>query len=267
MMMHKRPDFPYLDVFQLNRYPDLTFNMKPYNNKITLKHTWNHNHQKTFWSTPDLMEQAVLIDNCGWFQMFYNSIDALEHVICLMPQDLEVKFVALPAQLWETIKNRWSGLHFNNHAVYCLNENVPFSSDFDIVPIAASDVDYIAANQPYLEEYGGKSYLEHRVNCGLTACVRHKGKLIAWEILQDDGSMGFLRVADDFRRQGIGTAVQAYLAEMVLKNGMNPLCHVGLVNKSSANLMEKLNMTVVDHVSWVRKRTPKEIARYEKGVF
>lgn len=255
-----------LREYNVADYHDLVYCLKPYNNLVYLRDIWDAGKRK-FLSTPSLIKKAILVETNGWFHLYYNSIDALQQIIRLLPDNMDIKFAALPVELWETVKKRWPHLLFIHHHVCHIKKKTLYPCDYPITPLQVEDIGFLVRNQPYIDEYGGESYLKHRIKKGLTACIRFKVELIAWEIFHDDGTMGFLRVKESYRRQGLGLAIQAYLANKVIDVGKKALGYVSIYNCASLRLMQELNMVAVDRVSWVRKFTPEEFTRYKQGIY
>lgn len=259
-----------LEHFKISDYKELSYLGKVYANKIFLKNVYDNNDKELI-TIPKLIDKAILLKAGGWYHMLYNSLENLAEVIKEIPTNTnqEVKFAALPKELFELVKEKWPELHFHIHNVYCYSDQeqiiLPFK--YEVSPLNLTDVDFLSVNQPYLDEYGGTSYLQHCIETELTACVRVNGQLVGWELFHEDGTMGSLRVIREYRKNGIGEAIQAYLINKVLEVGLSPFCYVSIYNTSSNRLMQKLGMQVIDNVCWARKRTQEEIEDLKTGVF
>ena len=70
-----------------------------------------------------------------------------------------------------------------------------------------------------------------------------------------EGSMGMLEIFPEYRRRGLGCALEAGLIRRLLERGEIPFCQVIEGNEASMRLQEKLGMTFSDEpVYWMVER-------------
>jgi GNAT superfamily N-acetyltransferase len=129
------------------------------------------------------------------------------------------------------------------------------------------DAAFLMEHQPYVEEYGGLDYLLYRIRTGLTAGVEIAGQLAGWEVFQDDGTLGFLRVLETYRGRGYAGALHGWLAARVREAGWKAISHVSIFNRRMLAIALPGGARKIGEVAWARRRTPEEIARLEKGLF
>ncbi len=66
-----------------------------------------------------------------------------------------------------------------------------------------------------------------------------------------EGSMGMLEVLPQFRRMGIGAALEAHAIQTFLRQGRVPFCHIFSGNRASLALQKKLGLTLRRDVYWL----------------
>ncbi len=70
------------------------------------------------------------------------------------------------------------------------------------------------------------------------------GKLAGFIGMHDDGNMGLLTVLEEYRRRGIGEALEKFLINYVMSFGRTPICDVFEENAPSIALQQKLGLVV-----------------------
>lgn len=66
-----------------------------------------------------------------------------------------------------------------------------------------------------------------------------------------EGSIGMLEVLPEFRRQGLGTALESYLVNLMVTKGWTPFCEVFADNINSMNMQRKLGFELSErYLSW-----------------
>lgn len=109
-----------------------------------------------------------------------------------------------------------------------------------------SHLNYLVANYDMAEE----AYLRERINAGAMYGAFDGENLIGFVGLHKEGSMGMLFVEEGYRRRGIGAALEAYLINVQLSNGVTPYCQIIEGNKESKALQEKLGLYLADVPMW-----------------
>ena len=256
-----------LEYFKIKDNAHLEYKGQSYLNSILLKNIWD-NGQRNIIGLKESLDKAALLEVNGWYHFLYNSEEDIAKLIKHLPVNPFPKFAALPLSLKKLVKEKWSTLDFIDHYIYEYKPSQKeFKSPVKIRPMKEEDLDYFFSNQPYIDEYGGKDYILHRIKSGFTACAEVDSKLVGWEIMQDDGTLGFLRVEDNYKRQGIGLALHHSLSQKIINSGYKSICHISVFNTSSIKLAEKMKMIKHGISSWVRFRTPLEIKRFREGYF
>ena len=74
--------------------------------------------------------------------------------------------------------------------------------------------------------------------------AEYEGKLAGFMGLHDDGSMGLLEVFPEYRKLGIGRAIEKFFINFCLDRGWTPYGQVFLDNEKSFSLQQNLGMSV-----------------------
>jgi len=248
--------------FNISDFTTTSFQIASYSNNIEIEKLYSLS-KKTLLSTPGIREDAVFVQHNNWLQLYFNfyEVEKAIKLIRELPVNINIKFVALRKIFWNEVQERWSKLHFHKHYVYQFDIQHE-ESDYSFDHLRPMDVEFLAKNQKYLDEYGGVGYLTHRIHQNITACYRENDELVAWVLLHDDGTIGFLRVLDSHKGKNIGTQLLAHFINKVIKLGHQAIAQMSEYNKSSNRIAEKLDGKVIDEVAWVRERTPEEIEAY-----
>jgi len=94
--------------------------------------------------------------------------------------------------------------------------------------------------------------VEERIRNGVALGIRADGKLVAWSITHDDGSVGFMNVLEGYRRRGYATAVTAAMVKKLLERGELPFVHIEEDNYKSMNLALKTGFRKHGRVYWIK---------------
>jgi 8-oxo-dGTP diphosphatase len=93
-------------------------------------------------------------------------------------------------------------------------------------------------------------YVRARILAWPSCAVRRGGRLVAWGLTHDDGSMGFLHVLDEWRGRGFARAVTAVLARRLLDRGIRPHLYIMQDNRASISLTESCGFRRVEDYWW-----------------
>lgn len=126
-------------------------------------------------------------------------------------------------------------------------------------PVPVSGVELRVLDEAYVDtvarHYGGvddPAYVRQRVEAGVVVGAFVDGALAGFIGTHNEGSMGMLEIFPEYRRRGLGYALEAGLIRRFLEQGMIPFCQVVDGNEASMRLQEKLGMTFSDEpVYWM----------------
>lgn len=98
----------------------------------------------------------------------------------------------------------------------------------------------------FLEHYEIEDEAEARTHIekGELFAAEYEGKLAGFMGLHGDGSMGLLEVFPEYRKLGIGRAIEKFFINFCLDRGWTPYGQVFLDNEKSFSLQQNLGMSV-----------------------
>ena len=120
-----------------------------------------------------------------------------------------------------------------------------------IVPLSPDDAEYIYEHSAY-QNVTRPDYIRGRIQGGPSAGIRESGKLVAWLMTQDDGSIGVLHVLDACRGKGYAYDLTVYLVNRIRELGRIPFVHVEETNIKSMNLALKLGFRKDRKLCWFK---------------
>ena len=105
------------------------------------------------------------------------------------------------------------------------------------------------------EAYGHEvGYIRERIDAGRLWGIFSGAELAGFGGFHSEGAMGMLEVMPEYRRHGIGEALERFLIKEALKRGHVPYCNVYISNEKSIRLQTKLGLKRGSRFShWIRK--------------
>ena len=98
----------------------------------------------------------------------------------------------------------------------------------------------------------GREYLIGRINAGEVFGGYINGDLIGFAGIHEEGSVGLLKVLEQFRSKGYAIALASYAANHQLSQGITPFIQISTENKPSQALAKKLGFTISkEHIYWL----------------
>lgn len=134
-----------------------------------------------------------------------------------------------------------------------LPKDVAFSKkpSHHIVPLSPQDADYIFEHSIY-QNVTRPEFIRGRIQGGPSGGVYESGKLAAWLMTQDDGSIGLLHVLEQHRRKGYAYDLTVYLVERIRAAERIPFLHIEDTNAGSMNLALKLGFRKDRRLRWFK---------------
>ena len=105
-----------------------------------------------------------------------------------------------------------------------------------------------------MEHYhaGDENYLRDRLEQGLMLGAFVDDRLAGFIGVHAEGSMGFLEVFPEYRRQGLASALERGMIFLQMRRGWQPYCQVIVGNEPSMALQQKLGLVQAEgHVCWL----------------
>ena len=117
----------------------------------------------------------------------------------------------------------------------------------EIKPLTEKDVSFVVENYDDDEEY-----IRSRIEYGMLGAFDENGNCAGFVGFHGEGSMGLLTVVPEFRRRGIGIALEAKNLNRRLSEGRIPFGHVVVGNIKSMGLQKKIGMEFSEKiVTWI----------------
>jgi tRNA (guanine37-N1)-methyltransferase len=136
-------------------------------------------------------------------------------------------------------------------AVYTRPVPPEYKIDYEIRQLTLDYLEKVLATYSHINN---REYLERRIRDNYMYGAFSGGELMGYIGVHDEGAMGMLEVLPQYRRKGIGYALEACLIEVLLKKGRVPYAHILEDNIASLSLQKKLGMDIIeDKVTWVFK--------------
>ena len=126
------------------------------------------------------------------------------------------------------------------------------------LPVRHKDIRLLGENAlGYLTEHyptEGETYLAGRLRAKALYGAFVENELAGFAGWHSDGSIGLLYVAESFRGQGIGAALEAYCINRHLEMGYVPYGQIRVENEISCRMQETLGLYLSDeHIWWLER--------------
>lgn len=120
--------------------------------------------------------------------------------------------------------------------------------NLEIKRLHMKDLDYVHKHYHRVEEL---DYIKYRLRAGMYGAY-YCGELAGFIGTHSDGSIGFLEVLPEYRRKGIGSALEAFMFNKYLSKGLTPYGQVVMGNEGSVQLQKHMNCVAApDIVAWL----------------
>ena len=126
------------------------------------------------------------------------------------------------------------------HAVYRSKEPLAYTlpEGAEIRKLDARYVDFVHAHYHMVDDV---SYIRERIEEDMFG-VFIGGEIVGFVGTHDERSMGLLEMLPEYRRLGLGYALEAHLINHLLSLGRVPFCQVAVYNDASILLQEKMGL-------------------------
>ena len=117
----------------------------------------------------------------------------------------------------------------------------------EIKPLTEEQLRFVCDNYDDDEEY-----IKSRIEYGMLGAFNKDGECVGFIGFHGEGSMGLLTVLPEYRRKGIGEALETKNINRRVSEGRIPYGHVVVGNEKSLGLQRKRGMTLSENlVTWV----------------
>lgn len=118
---------------------------------------------------------------------------------------------------------------------------------FEIKPLTKENLEFVCEN--YDDD---KGYIESRIEYGMIGAFDKKGNCAGFIGFHEEGSVGLLKVVPEYRRLGIGIALEKKMINRCISDGKIPFGHVVVGNEKSMCLQKKIGMEISENiVTWI----------------
>ena len=189
---------------------------------------------------------AVLLATCGWLALLAcdtveGGISALAHwdetcdgIVAHSEAARDAVKAVFPT--FAHIRPCWQ-------AYYAGKELREVPDVCEIRPFRKEDIPFL---MEHYDVISSPEYFEERIDENELFAGFRDGKLCAFIGFHDDGSGGMLEVLPEYRRLGIGSALELFLHNEALRRGWTPYGQIFVGNEASRKLQQSLGLTVSD---------------------
>jgi len=206
----------------------------------------------------DVRDPHALLCRTRRFTLFADSGQAAGRVLAETPRNVRMVFGATPTRFRRLIRKNRRGpdagrrVWYNHCYLYVLKPGrLVIDTTHRVSRLRSADARLIARTRPY-----GRSadHILRRIRNGPGYCIRRRREPVAWGLVHDDGSMGFLHVLEAHRGQGMARTLTTALARRLLGIGIQPFMYIVTGNAASIRLTESMGFTRAGRFSWFGTR-------------
>lgn len=137
-------------------------------------------------------------------------------------------------------------------AVYTERVSLPMPKN---IQFQALGTEYTAEVMSHYHTVDNKAYIEERLRSGNIYGAFIEGKLTGFVGIHQEGSLGMLEVYEEYRRQGIGRALETFMINLHLSMGYTPYGEIVVDNEASLELQNKVGLCMSKEVLyWVTSK-------------
>jgi ribosomal protein S18 acetylase RimI-like enzyme len=122
--------------------------------------------------------------------------------------------------------------------------------DARICDIGIEHAAYIYTNYDS-HEFTTQDYIDRQIQSGPAIGIIENERLIAWAMTHEEGSMGFLTVLPEYRRQGLGARLTTALSRRIRQADGIPTVHIVKTNQASLAMAKKNGFIHNANVHWL----------------
>jgi len=125
----------------------------------------------------------------------------------------------------------------------------PLAPRTRVTPLSLKDVPHVYESSFY-KALTPPDYIRERIQRGPSAGIYESGKLVAWAMTHDDGSIGVMNVLEPYRRKRYAYDLTVYLIQQLRAQGKIPYVHVEETNLISLDLAHKVGFRTDRRLHW-----------------
>ncbi len=173
--------------------------------------------------------------------------DMGERLLSLIPrEEREPLFCVHQEFLRDSISRRFGRSHVSVCTQFVYTRKLPpeelsGAPAYEIRPLTAEEAEGVYACYPH-HDICSLEDIQERIAAGALFGAYMQGQMAGFAGFHREGGMGMLEVLPQYRRQGIGGALERYLIRLFLERGWVPFCQVFAGNEASEALQKKLGL-------------------------
>jgi len=194
----------------------------------------------------------ILVGESDREWIFFKTICEIDLELFLQKETQHLFFAGLFENQNELIKKYisidwvFSSIQF----VFSESEEIP-SIKISCKQIDSEFADFIYKNSMY-KEYSSLKYIREQIEKGFCAGIFENKNLVAWGMIHDDDSIGFINVLPEFRRKGYARNITLSLMHYQRNNNRDIFLHVKSGNTKALNLFVSIGFTQTRPVYWMK---------------
>lgn len=175
--------------------------------------------------------------------MSAKSQEAADQIFALIPKDCELLAGYDSFYFLAAVKRLNLGeAQFCHSALYQKKTPLPFpGGDVDLRPLEQDQAPYVLAH--YSHSPGSLGYIEAAIERGMVGAYVD-GTLAGFVGFHSEGSIGLLEVLPNYRRLGLGVALEIAAVNLALERGAYPFAQVIVGNEPSHALQRRLGLDI-----------------------
>lgn len=125
------------------------------------------------------------------------------------------------------------------------------TGQYDVIDLVEDDASYIQENNDY-GDLTDEAYIRERIKLGTAIGLKKNNTLVAWVLTHDDGAIGFIKVLEAYRGQGLAQYLTEAMIQRLQTEDKIPFVHIESSNKKSLNLAKKAGFEYFGHIHWLK---------------
>lgn len=148
----------------------------------------------------------------------------------------------------EQVRSRFGRANVLEFSLYAYYGECPEAPQIPLRTLEEADLDFLCAHYGYSE----REYLEQRVRSGVMLGAQIDGRLAGFVGEHIEGALGLLHILPEYRRMGLGAALERAAMRRTMLAGGVPYVQVFPDNQASHRLQRKLGFTPAkDTLYWI----------------
>ena len=186
-----------------------------------------------------------------WIYFYSNNENEFKNLITNINAE-DKYFGALDnRQISILTENKKIDWEINAYQYHFPDEKTISENKIEIFRLTKKDSEYIISQSLY-KEMLTVEYLNERIEKSVSAGIYENGKLIAWALTHDDGSLGSLHVLEEFRGKGYAKEITISLIRQCREIGKIPFIQCEKKNIPAQKLVEKIGFIRDRNVTWLK---------------